>query len=235
MGVGSDPRLSLLSAVDADLGWDDSGTWVRPRRWRAGGRRCRAAGPPSTGSPHPRPEAGCRGRPAMPIVRMPPRRPASTPMAASSTTMQRAGGTWTFSAARRKTSGAGLPCATSSAETVAWNTSVEVQHVDEDVDVGGRRRRGDRLTPAGRVEPGQPVADAGQQRDAVAPDQLAVALFLEVADALHVGGADAGKVAREDAVVARAEPAVEIGPGQLHAQLGQRLMPGEPVDTRPSR
>ena len=67
---------------------------------------------------------------------------------------------------------------------------VEPQHVDEHVDVVGRRRRGDRLTPATRMEPRQPVADAGQQLYAVAAHQLAVALFLEGADALHVGGAD---------------------------------------------
>ena len=98
--------------------------------------------------------------------------------------------------------------------------AVQPERVDDRLGVGARSRAGDRLPPTGAVEPAQPGQRAGERTDAVRGDQRAVVRLLLVADAGDVGVADRRIDQRsQDGVVALAEGGVELGAGEIAAEL----------------
>src|SRR5207244_996429 len=82
---------------------------------------------------------------------------------------------------------------------------------------------------AGRVQPSQQLAHAGQQRDAVPGGGLVEVLL---ADAQLVDGGGVEAVAEEvanDLGVAAAEGGGEVGPREIVAQVATQLDPGAEV------
>ncbi len=166
-----------------------------------------------------------------PIVRIPARRPASMPVGASSTTMERPGSAPRRDAARRKTSGSGLPCVTSSAATSAAKYCAHLHRVHQRLEVEPGRRGRDGLTPALGMKPRHPLAHAGQRLDAVRADEGAEPRLLLLTEAAHAFGIRAlAQPPGQDQVVPLAEGVHELIVRDRRACLGHHVAPGLPVE-----
>ena len=166
-----------------------------------------------------------------PMLGMPARRAPSTPAAASSTTMQRAGGTPSRSAALRKICGSGLPDRhvlgrrrprrAGRRDRATWSIMVDVR---------AGRRRGDRLLPAGRPERVEPFPGAGQRRQPVRLGEPAILRFLGLADPRHARDVHVrAEPDRNDAIVSLPEAREELRRRSARPLRAHRVAPRQPV------
>ena len=167
----------------------------------------------------------------IPIVRIPPRRPASTPAGASSTTTQRAGSTPELlgrDAGTRRERACRAPLPRRTPTTAAARGA---EHVDDGLDVCRRRRRGDCLPPAGvmqalRATRGRPAA--ARCRSPRTMSRYAASFSSPMPR--HFRMAD--RIAEEspqDRVVPLPEQRRELLVRQRVPLLRERVAPGEPV------
>lgn len=164
-----------------------------------------------------------------PMLFIPARRAASTPAAASSTTMQERGSAPARDAAIRKTCGSGFPAVTSSAPPLP-KPLPEPQRIQHRIDIRSRRRRSNRLTPAIVMQTLYPCRRAGKRRETLESHQLAVAGFLRVADPLNIfTPCVRTEPSRNDRVISLAEAGETILSGDVGALAVERFLPGPPV------